>query len=105
MGYIVLYSTYLDEYAILSILNNILIMNTTQKKVSIYTTPTCGYCKMAKEYFKEKNVSYEEYDVAVDAIKRQEMFDKTHQMGVPVVQIGEEFVVGFDKNKIEGMLA
>jgi len=74
------------------------------KKVAIYTTPTCGYCKMAKEYFKENNIEYEEYDVAADAQKRQEMFDKTQQMGVPVIQIGDQYITGFDKTKIEELL-
>ncbi|MFH1769489.1 MAG: glutaredoxin domain-containing protein [Parcubacteria group bacterium] len=75
------------------------------KKVAIYTTPACGYCKMAKEYFKENNIKYEEYDVAVDAEKRQEMFDNTHQMGVPVIQIGDQYVIGFDKVMIEKLLS
>jgi glutaredoxin 3 len=76
----------------------------TNKQVAIFTTPTCGYCGMAKEYFKENNISYDEYDVAVDADKRKEMFDKTHQMGVPVIQVGDEYVVGFDQGKLEELL-
>jgi len=74
------------------------------KKVEIYTTPWCAYCKMAKEYFKKNNVEYTEYDVADNAAKRQEMIDKTHQMGVPVIIIDGQIVIGFDREKIAGLL-
>jgi len=74
------------------------------KKVVIYTTPTCTYCKMAKEFFNEKGISYEEHDVAADLEKRQEMVDKSGQMGVPVIIIGDEITVGFDQEKIAGLL-
>ena len=73
-------------------------------KVEIYTTPWCAYCKMAKEYFKKNNVEYTEHDVADDAAKRQEMIDKTHQMGVPVIIIDGQIVIGFDREKIAGLL-
>ncbi len=74
------------------------------KKVTIYTTPTCGYCKMAKEFFQENNVDYEEYDVAADEEKRNEMIEKSGQMGVPVITIGDEIVVGFDKAHISQLI-
>ncbi|PIR41531.1 MAG: NrdH-redoxin [Candidatus Yanofskybacteria bacterium CG10_big_fil_rev_8_21_14_0_10_46_23] len=74
------------------------------EKVKIYTTPACGYCKMAKSYFTEHGVEFEEYDVATDVQKRQEMFDKSHQMGVPLIEIGNELVLGFDKNRIDSLL-
>ncbi|MBI2063632.1 MAG: thioredoxin family protein [Candidatus Yanofskybacteria bacterium] len=73
-------------------------------QITIYTTPWCAYCKMAKEYFKKNNVEYTEYDVAEDAVKRQEMIDKTHQMGVPVIMIDGQIVIGFDREKIAGLL-
>ena len=73
-------------------------------QVKIYTTPTCAYCKIAKEYFKKNNIEYEEYNVAEDADKRQEMFEKTGQMGVPVVEIDGQIAIGFDKGKIEELL-
>jgi len=73
-------------------------------KVEIYTTPWCAYCKMAKEHFKKNNVPYAEYDVSSDAKRRQEMIDKTGQMGVPVIVIGDSIVVGFDRNKINELL-
>ena len=72
--------------------------------IKIYTTPTCAYCKMAKEYFKSKNLNYEEYDVSKDIPRQKEMIEKTGQFGVPVIDIDGKFVVGFDKSKIEELL-
>lgn len=74
------------------------------KNVTIYSTPTCSYCKAAKDFFQENNVDYTEYDVAADMEKRQEMVEKSGQMGVPVIVIGDDMVVGFDKDKISQML-
>lgn len=74
------------------------------KKVLIYTTPTCPYCQQTKEYLKEKNIAYEEVDVAADSVKAQEMIDKSGQMGVPVVMIDDEVIIGFDKEKIDKTL-
>ncbi|MEX1063963.1 MAG: Uxx-star family glutaredoxin-like (seleno)protein [Candidatus Paceibacterota bacterium] len=79
-------------------------MEKINKKVEIYTTPTCAYCKMAKEYFKQKEIEYTEYDVAKDTAKRQEMVDKTQQFGVPVILIDGKVVIGFDKAKINELL-
>ena len=75
------------------------------KTVSIYSTPTCVYCNAAKDYFKANKVSYTEFNVASDLGRRKEMIDKTGQMGVPVIIIGDEAVVGFDQDKIEELLA
>lgn len=72
--------------------------------IKIYTTPTCAFCKMAKEYFKSKGLSYEEYDVSRDMKKQKEMIDKTGQFGVPVIDIGGKFIVGFDRSKINEYL-
>ena len=74
------------------------------KKVEIYTTPSCAYCKMAKEYFQKKDISYVEYDVQADITKRQEMLDKTQQFGVPVILIDGQVVLGFDRSKINQLL-
>lgn len=74
------------------------------KKVQIYTTPSCSYCHMAKEFFEKNNVSYEDFDVAVNLEKRKEMVEKSGQMGVPVILIDGEMIVGFDKPKISGLL-
>lgn len=67
------------------------------KKVIIYTTPTCVYCKMAKDYFDKNAVQYEEHNVQDDLKARQEMVEKSHQLGVPVVEIEGEIFVGFDR--------
>ena len=73
-------------------------------KPIIYTTPTCQFCKMAKAFFAEKGVQYEEKDVASDLEARQEMVQKSGQLGVPVITIGEHVVVGFDKGTLEHLL-
>ncbi len=73
-------------------------------QVFIYSTPWCAYCNMAKEYFKKNSIAYTEYDVASDVAKRQEMLDKTHQMGVPVIIINDKIVIGFDRGKINQLL-
>ena len=73
-------------------------------KVIIYTTPTCVYCKMAKAFFKEHNVDYEEKDVSVDVKVQEEMIAKSNQLGVPVIDIDGELTVGFDKERISGLL-
>lgn len=70
------------------------------KKVIIYSTPTCTYCNAAKEFFKEKGVSYEEHDVAADTERRKEMVDKSGQLGVPVIDIEGQIIVGFDRDTV-----
>lgn len=72
--------------------------------VKIYSTPTCVYCRLAKEFFKENGIKYEEVDVSADQEAAQEMIDKTGQMGVPVIEIDGKLVVGFDKNHVKKML-
>lgn len=72
--------------------------------IKLYTTPSCPYCYTLKEFFKEHNVAFEEIDVSQDEKARDYMIEKTNQMGVPVVEIGDEFVVGFDKVKIVKLL-
>ncbi len=74
------------------------------KQVAIYTTPSCTYCRMAKEFFKEHNISYKEYDVAADPVKRAEMIDKSGQMGVPVITIDNAIIVGFNRAKVSELL-
>ncbi len=75
------------------------------KKVIMYTTPTCTYCNMAKAFFKDHNVQYEAFDVAADAAKRKEMMDKSGQLGVPVILVDDEVIVGFDKERLSELLA
>lgn len=74
------------------------------QKITIYTTPTCVYCKMTKAFFKENNVEYEEKDVSTDAVAREEMIAKSHQMGVPVIDIGGQILVGFEKEGLSKLL-
>lgn len=74
------------------------------KEVKIYSTPTCVYCNMAKDFFAENGIKYENYDVAKDLEKRKEMVDKTGQMGVPVIVIGDETMVGFDEERLSELL-
>ena len=75
-----------------------------KQKVSIYSTPTCHFCQMTKEFFAEHNIEYTNYDVSKDLQKRQEMFNLTSQMGVPVIVIDNDIVIGFDKEKISELL-
>ncbi|TSC69658.1 MAG: glutaredoxin-like protein [Parcubacteria group bacterium Gr01-1014_56] len=70
------------------------------KHVTIYSTPTCHFCQMAKEFFTEKGVEYTNYDVASDATKRAEMIQLTGQLGVPVIVIGGDAMVGFSRERL-----
>jgi glutaredoxin-like YruB-family protein len=72
--------------------------------VKVYSTPTCPYCKMAKDYLTEKGVTFENVDVSTDAAGRDEMIKKSGQMGVPVIEVDAEIVIGFDKERLEGLL-
>ena len=79
------------------------------KKIEIYSTPTCHYCQMTKEFLKEKGIEYTDYNVAEDADKRTEMIEKSGQMGVPVILVsggeGEpEMMVGFDQEKLSAAI-
>lgn len=74
------------------------------KQVTIYTTPTCGYCKMAKDFFTANGVEYAEYNVATDLEKRKEMIEKSGQMGVPVIYVDDEMTIGFDKPRLSSLL-
>jgi glutaredoxin-like YruB-family protein len=72
--------------------------------VKIYTTPTCPWCKKTKEFFKENNIEYEEIDVANNQASAKEMIEKSGQMGVPVVDIDEEIIVGYDIERLKKAL-
>ncbi len=72
--------------------------------VKIYSTPTCVYCKMAKEFFTKNNIQYSEYNVAEDEKAREEMIAASHQLGVPVIDIDGQIIVGFDKATLAGLL-
>ncbi len=72
--------------------------------VKIYTTSLCTYCKMAKEFFKKNNVKYEEINVEKDPKAAEDMIEKSGQMGVPVIEIDDKIIVGFDRPAIEKAL-
>lgn len=72
--------------------------------IKIYSTPTCPYCVQAKEYFKQKNIEFEDIDVSQDQKAAEEMVEKSGQMGVPVILIDDEVIIGFEKNRIEKLL-
>lgn len=76
-----------------------------KKEVTIYTTPTCHFCHAAKDFFTENGVKYTDYNVATDLEKRKEMIQKSGQMGVPVIYVDNEVVVGFDESKLRELLA
>lgn len=73
--------------------------------VKIYSTPTCTYCIMAKQWFGENNIEYEEFDVSEDEAKRNELIEKTGQMAVPVIEVGDERIIGFDKGRLKELLS
>lgn len=73
-------------------------------KVKIYSTPTCPYCRMAKEYLKNNKIDYDDYDVAEDESKLKEMVNKSHQMGVPVIDVDGQIIVGFDRALLAKLL-
>ncbi len=77
----------------------------TDKTITIFSTPTCPYCKRTKSYLEEKGLEYTDYDVSVDREKAKEMIEKSGLMGVPVVLIDDEAIVGFNQGKIDAALA
>jgi len=76
----------------------------TLAKVKIYTTPSCVYCKMTKEFFHKNNVEYEEKNVATDTAARDEMIQKSGQLGVPVIDVGGKIIIGFDQPQLKEAL-
>jgi glutaredoxin 3 len=74
------------------------------KNIIIYSTPTCHYCHMAKEYMKAHNIAYTEHDVASDLERRKEMIDKSGQMGVPVIDIEGKILIGFEEGEFADAL-
>lgn len=74
------------------------------KEVTIYSTPTCHFCHLAKDFFMKNGVKYTEYDVLNNIEKRQEMINVSGGLGVPVIVIGGEVIVGFDQSRISQLL-
>ncbi|PIU40883.1 MAG: NrdH-redoxin [Candidatus Omnitrophica bacterium CG07_land_8_20_14_0_80_42_15] len=74
------------------------------RKVRVYSTPSCPYCIRAKQFLKDNNVEFEDIDVSLNPEKGQEMIDVSGQMGVPVLIIDGKIIVGFDKESIRKAL-
>ncbi|MBN1923199.1 MAG: glutathione S-transferase N-terminal domain-containing protein [Nanoarchaeota archaeon] len=72
--------------------------------IKLYSTPTCPYCKMAKEYLKKKGVKFIDFNVSSDEKARKELFEKSKQLGVPVIDFNGEIIIGFDKEAIDNVL-
>lgn len=75
------------------------------KEVKIYSTPTCHFCHMAKDFFEEEGIAFTDYNVAEDIEKRTEMVAKTGQLGVPVIDIDGQIVIGFNESRIRELLS
>jgi len=73
--------------------------------VIVYSTPSCGYCHQVKEFLSQRGVKFTERDVSIDRAAADEMVSKTGQMGVPVITVDNEVVVGFDRARLEHLLA
>ena len=76
----------------------------TTPAVTIYSTPTCHFCHAAKDFFTANNVQFQDYDVASNLEKRREMIEKSGQMGVPVIEVGDQLIVGYDEQELRGLL-
>jgi glutaredoxin-like YruB-family protein len=74
------------------------------KKVIVYSTPTCPYCLRLKSFLKESGIEFENKDVSTDEAAKNEMVEKSKQMGVPVIDIEGDIIVGFDKDRINTLL-
>lgn len=72
--------------------------------VTIYTTPSCGYCRIAKDWMRKQGLAFTEYNVASDLRKAEEMYRKSGSMGVPVLDVNGRIIVGFDQKAIEEAL-
>lgn len=81
------------------------IFGPMSKPITIYSTVSCPFCKMAKAYFKEIKVPFTDVDVTNDADKADEMVRKSGQLAVPVIDIGGTIIVGFDRARIDAALA
>jgi glutaredoxin 3 len=72
--------------------------------VALYSTPTCAYCRKAKDYLRQRQINFTEYNVASDQAKADEMVRKSGQMGVPVIDVNGRIIVGFNQPEIERAL-
>ena len=74
------------------------------KTITVYSTPTCPYCIRVKQFLKENNVAFQNIDVSSDQAQAEKMISISGQMGVPVIDIDGEIIVGFDKGRISQAL-
>lgn len=72
--------------------------------IKIYSTPTCVYCRMTRDFLDERHIPYTDYNVAQDAEKRDEMIQRSGQMGVPVIEVDGQLIIGFDKERLMELL-
>jgi len=79
-------------------------MDKKSSKTRVFSTPSCPYCVTLKEFLKHHNIEFDDIDVSKDEKALEEMINKSGQMGVPVIEIGDKIVVGFDKEKIVNIL-
>ena len=86
------------------IIEVLILLFKNMSKITIYSTPTCHFCHMTKDFLKEKGIEFQDFDVSQDQEKRKEMMDKSGQMGVPVIDAGGEIIVGFDEPKLKTIL-
>ena len=76
-----------------------------KKDITVYSTSWCGFCHQLKDWLKSKGYEFTEVDLEADPKAAEEVVKATNQIGVPVTKIGEDYVVGFDRAKIEGLLS
>ena len=73
--------------------------------ISVYSTPTCTFCTQVKNYLRERHVKFNDYDVSRDQRKGEEMLHKSRQTGVPVIDFNGSVIVGFDRNRLDRLIA
>ncbi len=74
------------------------------KKVIVYSTPQCPYCRMVKDYLEEKNISFDDFDISSDKKKRDQMVERSGQMGIPVIDFGKKVIIGFERKEIDSAI-
>jgi len=74
------------------------------KNVTVYSTPTCPYCHQVKDYLKSKGINFTDYNVASDLEARNQMVQKSGQLGVPVIEVDGNIVIGFNRGKLDELL-
>lgn len=73
--------------------------------ITLYTAPECHYCTLAREFFAARKLPFTEHNVSADPERWSEMIERSHQLGVPVIAIGAKVIVGFDRARVERVLA